>query len=84
MPEANVVKYFLVNPNWHPTADSIQKIRIAGFRPLHAPTSVLEVSTLMARSNSPARGHPKFPQAAWVDYDGSAFMAMRAAASLSL
>ena len=41
-------------------------------------------SPLMARSNSPARGHPKFPQAARLDYDGSAFMAMRAAASLSL
>ena len=40
--------------------------------------------TLMASSNSPTRGHPKFPQAARSDYDGSALIAMRAAASLSL
>ena len=39
---------------------------------------------LMASSNSPTRGHPKFPQAARSDYDGSALIAMRAAASLSL
>jgi len=42
------------------------------------------VSTLMASSNSPTRGHPKFPQAARSDYDASAWMAKRAAASLSL
>ena len=39
---------------------------------------------LMASSNSPTRGHPKFPQAARSDYDGSALIAIRAAASLSL
>ena len=39
---------------------------------------------LMASSKSPTRGHPKFPQAARSDYDGSALIAMRAAASLSL
>ena len=40
--------------------------------------------TLMASSNSPTRGHPKFPQAARSDYDGSVLIAIRAAASLSL
>jgi hypothetical protein len=40
--------------------------------------------TLMATSNSPTHGHPKFPQAAPSDYDPSAWMAKRAAASLSL
>ena len=40
--------------------------------------------TLMASSNSPTRGHPKVPQAARLDYDGSVLIAMRAAASLSL
>ena len=39
---------------------------------------------LMASSKSPTRGHPKFPQAARSDYDGSALIAIRAAASLSL
>jgi CRP-like cAMP-binding protein len=39
---------------------------------------------LMASPNSPARGHPKFPQAARSDYDASAWMTKRAAASLSL
>jgi D-glycero-alpha-D-manno-heptose-7-phosphate kinase len=39
---------------------------------------------LMATSNSPTRGHPKFPQAARSDYDASAWTAKRAAASLSL
>ncbi len=39
---------------------------------------------LMASSNSPTHGHLKFPQAARLDYDGSALIAMRAAASLSL
>jgi hypothetical protein len=39
---------------------------------------------LMASPNSPTRGHPKFPQAARSDYDPSAWMAKRAAASLSL
>ena len=43
-----------------------------------------KAKTLMAISNSPTRGHPKFPQAARSDYDGSALIAMRAAASLSL
>jgi len=43
-----------------------------------------ETTPLTATSNSPARGHPKFPQAARSDYDASALMAMRAAASLSL
>ena len=38
---------------------------------------------LMATSNSPTRGHPKFPQAGRPDYDDSGEMAMRAAASLS-
>jgi hypothetical protein len=36
----------------------------------------------MATSNSPTRGHPKFPQARRPDYDGSGLMARRAAASL--
>ena len=36
---------------------------------------------LMARSNSPTRGHPKFPQAGRPDYDDSGLTAMRAAAS---
>ena len=40
--------------------------------------------SLMASSNSPTHGHLKFPQAARLDYDGSALIAMRAAASLSL
>lgn len=39
---------------------------------------------LMASPNSPTRGHPKFPQAAQLDYDVSGWMAKRAAASLSL
>ncbi len=39
---------------------------------------------LMASPNSPTRGHPKFPQAALPDYGPSAWMAKRAAASLSL
>jgi hypothetical protein len=39
---------------------------------------------LMASPNSPTRGHPKFPQAAPSDYDASAWMTKRAAASLSL
>ena len=50
-------------------------------------TAMQQLSTgnpLMASSNSPTRGHPKFPQAARSDYDGSALIAMRAAASLSL
>jgi predicted nuclease of restriction endonuclease-like (RecB) superfamily len=42
------------------------------------------ITTLVASSNSPTHGHPKFPQAARSDYDGSALIAMRAAASLSL
>ena len=42
------------------------------------------MSALMATSNSPTHGHPKFPQAAPSDYDPSAWMAKRAAASLSL
>lgn len=41
-----------------------------------------EVRTLMARSNSPTLGHPKFPQAGPPDYDDSGATAMRAAASL--
>ena len=44
----------------------------------------VDVGALMASSNSPTHGHPKFPQAARSDYDGSALIAMRAAASLSL
>lgn len=47
-------------------------------------SSSTPVAALMARSNSPTRGHPKFPQAAQSDYDCSTLMAMRAAASLSL
>ena len=39
---------------------------------------------LMVSPNSPTRGHPKFPQAAPSDYDASAWMTKRAAASLSL
>jgi putative transcriptional regulator len=42
------------------------------------------LKSLMASPNSPTRGHPKFPQAARSDYDASAWMAKRAAASLSL
>jgi hypothetical protein len=41
-------------------------------------------TALMASPNSPTRGHPKFPQAARSDYAPSAWMAKRAAASLSL
>ena len=41
------------------------------------------LESLMAMSNSPTRGHPKFPQAGRPDYDDSGVMAMRAAASLS-
>jgi hypothetical protein len=44
----------------------------------------LDFSPLMASPNSPTRGHPKFPQAAQLDYDVSGWMAKRAAASLSL
>lgn len=40
------------------------------------------VVALMARSNSPTLGHPKFPQAGPPDYDDSGATAMRAAASL--
>ena len=40
------------------------------------------VEALMARSNSPTLGHPKFPQAGPPDYDDSGATAMRAAASL--
>jgi hypothetical protein len=43
---------------------------------------VAEFYTLMARSNSPTLGHPKFPQAGPPDYDDSGATAMRAAASL--
>ena len=39
-------------------------------------------AALMARSNSPTLGHPKFPQAGPPDYDDSGATAMRAAASL--
>ena len=49
------------------------------------PVVALELSaqnTLMARSNSPTLGHPKFPQAGPPDYDDSGATAMRAAASL--
>jgi hypothetical protein len=38
----------------------------------------------MATSNSPTRGHPKFPQATHSDNDPSAWMAKRAAALLRL
>ena len=41
-----------------------------------------KVVALMARSNSPTLGHPKFPQAGPPDYDDSGATAMRAAASL--
>lgn len=40
------------------------------------------ILALMARSNSPTLGHPKFPQAGPPDYDDSGATAMRAAASL--
>lgn len=43
-----------------------------------------KLRALMASPNSPTRGHPKFPQAAQLDYDVSGRMAKRAAASLSL
>ena len=43
-----------------------------------------EREALMASPNSPTRGHPKLPQAARSDYDASAWMTKRAAASLSL
>lgn len=42
------------------------------------------LDALMASPNSPTRGHPKFPQAAQLDYDVSGWMAKRAVASLSL
>jgi len=45
---------------------------------------VTVLGPLMASPNSPTHGHPKFPQAAPSDYDPSAWMAKRAAASLSL
>ena len=41
-----------------------------------------QACALMARSNSPTLGHPKFPQAGPPDYDDSGATAMRAAASL--
>ena len=41
-----------------------------------------DFAALMARSNSPTLGHPKFPQAGPPDYDDSGATAMRAAASL--
>lgn len=44
--------------------------------------SSLSIAALMARSNSPTLGHPKFPQAGPPDYDDSGATAMRAAASL--
>ena len=44
--------------------------------------SVYAITPLMARSNSPTLGHPKFPQAGPPDYDDSGATAMRAAASL--
>jgi hypothetical protein len=40
--------------------------------------------SLMASPNSPTSGHPKFPQAAPLDYDVSGVTTKRAAASLSL
>jgi hypothetical protein len=49
--------------------------------------TILEVRpawTLMASPNSPTSGHPKFPQAAPLDYDVSGVTTKRAAASLSL
>ena len=46
------------------------------------PVFLQPVATLMARSNSPTLGHPKFPQAGPPDYDDSGATAMRAAASL--
>lgn len=42
----------------------------------------VSATALMARSNSPTLGHPKFPQAGPPDYDDSGATAMRAAASL--
>lgn len=50
--------------------------------PLPATVVGGEVKALMARSNSPTLGHPKFPQAGPPDYDDSGATAMRAAASL--
>ena len=44
--------------------------------------SIADAYPLMARSNSPTLGHPKFPQAGPPDYDDSGATAMRAAASL--
>ena len=61
-------------------------------RRTHGPTPVFrrerwttpdaDFIALMARSNSPTLGHPKFPQAGPPDYDDSGATAMRAAASL--
>ena len=45
-------------------------------------TPQIKFESPMATSNSPTRGHPKFPQARRPDYDGSGLMARRAAASL--
>ena len=54
----------------------LTKISVKFFAPMY-------VGSLMAMSNSPTRGHPKFPQAGRPDYDDTGVMAMRAAASLS-
>ena len=71
-----------VGPAGQPTAvvgtdmhlDTVTK-KVAAIRPISK-------SSLMARSNSPTLGHPKFPQAGPPDYDDSGATAMRAAASL--
>lgn len=57
----------------------VEPIRIGFIGGLSGPNSD---NALMARSNSPTLGHPKFPQAGPPDYDDSGATAMRAAASL--
>ena len=46
--------------------------------------AIARACALMARSNSPTRGHSKLPQAGRLYYDVSGMPIMRAAASLSL
>ena len=62
--------------------DKLAKLAAAkGLSMVDAPVGRL-AEPLMARSNSPTLGHPKFPQAGPPDYDDSGATAMRAAASL--
>jgi hypothetical protein len=57
-------------------------MRDSGHNPEWSWSTVERIMPLMARSNSPTLGHPKFPQAGPPDYDDSGATAMRAAASL--